>query len=100
MNNESRLAMEYLGESRSDASQRRYEVVSRFIIIYGIIPSLDRIVRDLPDKDKILDNIMLPPEIITEVNKLERGLQDDLQNPDIINKLDNLYEYAYRNKLA
>lgn len=98
MEYESKLALQYLAESRSSTNQRRHQVVTRFIKVYGIMPSLDRIVLDLPDEEKILGNILLPPEINLEINQLEQELQNDSQNPDIINKLDNLYDYAYRNK--
>lgn len=98
MENESWLALEYLSESRSNANQRRYSAVTRFIKIYGIVPSLDRIVQDLPEREKIINNVMLPIEIQSEINQLEIKLKGDNQNPDIINRLDNLYDYAYRNQ--
>lgn len=96
MNLETKLTLDFLAESKNATYQRRYEVVNRFIQTYGIIPSFDRIIKNLPKTEEIVRNICVPDDLAEQIDKYEILLELDPTNHETINELDKLYDINYR----
>lgn len=93
---EERLALDILSESKDKNYLRRFEVVKRFIAVYGVLPKLDQIVRNLPKKDKIINHVKVNESLRDEINHYEKLLHSNPGTPELISKLDSLYDIEYR----
>lgn len=93
---EEKLALDILSESKLEQYQRRYSAVIRFIEIYGLIPNLERMVKDLPKAEKILSSVSVPHDLYDQIAYYENQLAENPSDKDIINVLDNLYDASYR----
>lgn len=96
MNLETKLTLDLLAESKQASYQKRYEVVNRFIETYGIIPSFNRIIKNLPKSEEIIRNVCVPEDLAVQIEKYEKLLELDPTNPGTINELDKLYDINYR----
>lgn len=93
---EERLALDILSESKDKNYLRRFEVVKRFIAVYGVLPKLDQMVRDLPKKDKIISHVKVNDSLRDEITHYETLLLNHPGEPELISKLDSLYDLEYR----
>lgn len=96
MSIESKLAIDLLAESKISKHQRRYIAVQRYIKAFGLLPHYTQIIRELPKEKALLEHIVLSDPFSEEISILEKSLELDPDNPEIINSLDKLYDEAYR----
>jgi len=93
---EERLALDLLSESKDKNHLRRFEVVKRFVAVYGVLPKLDQIIRDLPRQDKIISHVKINENLKEDIVHYETLLQNNPTNAELIGILDNLYDLEYR----
>lgn len=93
---EEKLTLDILSESKNDKYQRRYNAVIRFIETFGFIPSIERMLRDLPKSEKITRNVSVPENLYADIEVYEKLLAENPGDIKVINALDKLYDSAYR----
>ena len=96
MSIESRLALEILAESNISKHQRRYDVVQRYIKVFGILPHYLQIVRDLPKENYLIEQVTLPVDMQDELADLENSLTLNTDDTTPLHLLDKIYDEAYR----